>query len=119
MQILHFHETFVTYVSSLLLVLTAWRIADGASLFYTTMEPTKVNVLHPYALYVLFIQPAPVPGGARDDTAALVRILSSFVHKPNTIDHDHIVVPAGWDSWGRIAILCDTFDAKAWSQIRV
>ncbi|KAH9973042.1 hypothetical protein BGW80DRAFT_1459362 [Lactifluus volemus] len=39
-----------------------------------------------------------------------------FSHKPNTLDRDHIVVPAGWDSWGKFAVLRDGFDAKAWGE---
>ena len=39
-----------------------------------------------------------------------------FVHKPNTLDRDRIVVPGGWDSWGKIVVLRDGFDAKAWGE---
>jgi dynein light intermediate chain 1 len=39
-----------------------------------------------------------------------------FHHKPNTLDRDRIVVPAGWDSWGKIGVLRDGFDAKAWGE---
>jgi dynein light intermediate chain 1, cytosolic len=39
-----------------------------------------------------------------------------FTHKPNTLDRDHIIVPAGWDSWGKITILREGFDAKAWGE---
>jgi len=38
------------------------------------------------------------------------------LHKPNTLDRDRVVVPAGWDSWGKIAVLRDGFDAKAWGE---
>ena len=91
-------------------------LADGASLFYTTPQPTTLDILRLYALYVLFVRPTPAPGGALDGTAALVRNPISFPHKPNTIDHDRMVVPAGWDSWGKIAIPCDGFDAKTWGE---
>ena len=57
--------------------------------------------------------PAPSPDGALDSTAAPVRNPFPFVHKPNTLDRDRIVVPAGWVSWGKIAVLRDGFDAKA------
>ena len=36
------------------------------------------------------------------------------MHKPNPLDRDWIVVPAGWDSWGKISIMRDSFDAKMW-----
>ncbi|KAF8258590.1 hypothetical protein EI94DRAFT_1774165 [Lactarius quietus] len=51
----------------------------------------------------LFVPPAPTPDGAIDGTAAPVRNPFPFSHKPNTLDRDRIVVPAGWDSWGKIA----------------
>ncbi|KAH8984242.1 dynein light intermediate chain-domain-containing protein [Lactarius akahatsu] len=88
----------------------------GASLFYTTPQPTTLNVLRQYALHVLFVPPAPSPDGALDSTAAPVRNPFPFALKPNTLDRDRIVVPAGWDSWGKIAVLRDGFDAKAWGE---
>ena len=98
------------------LILMVRRIADGASLFYTTPQPTTLNVLRQYALHVLFVPPAPAPDGALDSTAAPIRNPFPFVNKPNTLDRDRIVVPAGWDSWGKIAVLRDGFDAKAWGE---
>lgn len=88
----------------------------GASLFYTTPQPTTLNVLRQYALHVLFVPPAPSPDGALDGTTAPMRNPFPFAHKPNTLDRDRIVVPAGWDSWGKIAVLRDGFDAKAWGE---
>ncbi|KAN0140374.1 Dynein light intermediate chain (DLIC) domain containing protein [Lactarius tabidus] len=88
----------------------------GASLFYTTPQPTILNVLRQYALHTLFVPSAPSPDGTLDSTAAPVRNPFPFVHKPNTLDRDRIVVPAGWDSWGKIVVLRDGFDAKAWGE---
>ena len=39
-----------------------------------------------------------------------------FQHKPNALDRDKIVIPAGWDSWGKIAVLREGFDAKLWGE---
>jgi len=39
-----------------------------------------------------------------------------FHQKPNTLDRDRIVVPAGWDSWGKIGVLRDGFEAKVWGE---
>jgi dynein light intermediate chain 1 len=39
-----------------------------------------------------------------------------FHHKPNTLDRDRIVVPAGWDSWGKIGVLREGFEAKVWGE---
>ena len=60
--------------------------------------------------------PAPSPGIAGTDAQAPVRNIFPFQHKPNTLDRDHIVVPAGWDSWGKISVLRDGFDAKIWGE---
>ena len=105
-----------------LLVLIALRfqlsilVTDGVGLFYTTPQPTTLNVLRQYALHTLFVPPAPAPDGALDGAAASARNAFPFSHKPNTLDRDRIVVPAGWDSWGKIAVLRDGFDAKAWGE---
>jgi len=88
----------------------------GAGLFYTTPQPTTLNVLRQYVLHTLFAPPAPAPDGALDGAAAPARNPFPFLHKPNTLDRDRIVVPAGWDSWGKIAVLRDGFDAKAWGE---
>lgn len=88
----------------------------GAGLFYTTPQPTILNVLRQYALHTLFVPPAPAPDGALDGAAAPARNAFPFSHKPNTLDRDRIVVPAGWDSWGKIAVLRDGFDARSWGE---
>ena len=61
------------------LILIAWT--DGASLFYTTPQPTTLNVLRQYALHVLFVPPAPSPDGAFDSTAAPVRNPFPFIRQ--------------------------------------
>jgi dynein light intermediate chain 1, cytosolic len=50
------------------------------------------------------------------EAQAPVRNLFPFMHKPNTLDRDRIVVPAGWDSWGKISVMRDGFDAKIWGE---
>ena len=62
------------------------------------------------ALHLLFMPPAPTPSSS--EAQAPVRNLFPFVHKPNTLECDRIVFPAGWDSWGRISVTRDGFDAK-------
>lgn len=86
---------------------------DGASLFYTTPLPDTLQVLRQYALHLLFMPPAPSPGS---ETVAPTRNLFPFPHKPNTLDRDHIVIPAGWDSWGKIAVMRDGFEPKLWGE---
>ena len=32
--------------------------------------------------------------------------------KPNVVDRDHVFVPSGWDSWGKIRVLREGFDVE-------
>ncbi|KAI0252051.1 hypothetical protein BJV78DRAFT_1361192 [Lactifluus subvellereus] len=91
-------------------------ILHGAGLSYTTTQPTTLNVLRQYALHVLFVPPALASDGFLDGATAPARNPFPFVHKPSTLNRDRIVIPAGWDSWGKIAVLCDGFDVKAWGE---
>jgi hypothetical protein len=92
-------------------------LLDGAALFYTTPLPANLQVLRQYALHMLFMPPAPSPAvAAGSEVQAPVRNLFPFTHKSNTLDRDRIVVPAGWDSWGKIGVLRDGFDAKVWGE---
>ncbi|CCM00180.1 uncharacterized protein FIBRA_02208 [Fibroporia radiculosa] len=87
----------------------------GAGLFYTTPQPDTLQILRQYALHLMFAPPAPSPGfSSGSDVPGLARNPFLFQHKPNTLDRDRIVVPAGWDSWGKISVLRDGFDAKLW-----
>ncbi|KAH9482492.1 Cytoplasmic dynein 1 light intermediate chain 2 [Psilocybe cubensis] len=89
----------------------------GAALFYTTPQPANLQVLRQYALHLLFMPPAPSPAmAASTEVQAPVRNIFPFNQKPNTLDRDRIVVPAGWDSWGKISVLRDGFDAKMWGE---
>ncbi|KAJ2929229.1 hypothetical protein H1R20_g7864, partial [Candolleomyces eurysporus] len=87
----------------------------GASLLYTTPLPATLQVLRQHALHLLFMPPAPSPG-MTTEVQAPVRNIFPFTHKPNTLDRDHILVPAGWDSWGKIGVLRDGFDARLWNE---
>lgn len=40
----------------------------------------------------------------------------SFAEKANVLDRDRILIPAGWDSWGKIVVLREGFEAKIWSE---
>jgi dynein light intermediate chain 1 len=59
--------------------------------------------------------PAPMPSSS-SEAQPPARNLFPFMHKSNTLDRDRIVVPAGWDSWGKISVMRDSFDAKMWSE---
>lgn len=94
------------------------NMIDGAALFYTTPVPSTLQILRQYALHLLFMPPAPSPSvTASSEVQAPVRKIFPFTHKPNTLDRDRIVVPAGWDSWGKISVLRDGFDAKMWGEV--
>ena len=41
-----------------------------------------------------------------------------MVNEPDTLNRDRIVVPAGWDSLGKIAVLRDGFDVNAWDEAK-
>ena len=64
-----------------------------------------ISTFHPTCTYAFIIW-----------STSSVRNVFPFVHQPNTLDRDLIVVPAGWDSWGKISVMRDGFDAKMWGK---
>ncbi|KAJ7126401.1 dynein light intermediate chain-domain-containing protein [Mycena crocata] len=89
----------------------------GAGLFYTTQHSATLQTLRQYALHMLFIPPAPSPAVASGAEAPTpVRNPFPFTQKPNYLDRDRIIVPAGWDSWGKITIMREEFEARTWSE---
>ncbi|KAJ7228234.1 dynein light intermediate chain-domain-containing protein [Mycena pura] len=102
---------------SIMQVLRTICLKYGAGLFYTTQNPNTLQTLRQYALHMLFIPPAPSPAVASGAEApAPVRNPFPFTQKPNYLDRDRIVVPAGWDSWGKVTIMREEFEARAWSE---
>ncbi|KAJ7246530.1 dynein light intermediate chain-domain-containing protein [Mycena haematopus] len=102
---------------SIMQVLRTICLKYGAGLFYTTPHPATLLSLRQYALHMLFLPPAPSPAvvsGA--EPPAPVRNPFPFTQKPNYLDRDRIVVPAGWDSWGKITIMREEFEARAWGE---
>ncbi|KAF7290898.1 hypothetical protein HMN09_01268200 [Mycena chlorophos] len=101
---------------SIMQVLRTICLKYGAGLFYTTQHPGTLQVLRQYALHMLFIPPAPSPAVASGAEApAPIRNPFPFTHKPNYLDRDHIVIPSGWDSWGKITVMREEFEARSWS----
>ena len=90
--------------------------ADGAGLFYTTQQPATLQVLRRYVLHLLFMPPPSPSMSTNSEAAAPLRNPFPFQHRTNTLDRDRIVVPAGWDSWGKITVLREGFDAKSWGE---
>ena len=64
--------------------LFAWHSLDRASLLYTTLQPTTLNVLRHYALHVRFVPTAPAPDSLLDGTTVPICSSFSLVHEPNT-----------------------------------
>lgn len=68
-------------------------------------------------LHLLFMPAAPSPGMTTGTEApAPIRNPFVFHHRPNTLDRDRIVIPAGWDSWGKIGVLREGFEARVWGE---
>lgn len=57
-----------------------------------------------------------MPTSTSTEIIASIRNPFPFAHKPNALDRDHIVIPTGWDSWGKINILREGFDNKLWGE---
>lgn len=93
-----------------MLLLNSTTLVDGAALFYTTPQPSTLSILRQYVLHFLFAPPPPPA-----DLPPL-KYPFSFPHRPNTLDRDRIIAPAGWDSWGKIGVLRDGFDAAKWGE---
>ncbi|KZO98132.1 DLIC-domain-containing protein [Calocera viscosa TUFC12733] len=82
----------------------------GAALFYTTHAPQTLANLRSYALHLLFI-PTPVA-----PNEPLPRNPFPFAQRANALDRDRILIPVGWDSWGKIKILREDFDVRRWGE---
>jgi len=88
----------------------------GAALSYTTQQPRTLSILRQYALHLLLTPSTPSPVIGSTEPPAPSRNPFPFLHRPNTLDRDRVLVPTGWDSWGKIAVLRDGFDAKVWGE---
>ena len=90
--------------------------ADGAALFYTSPLPATVSVLRQYVLHFLFAPNPPQPAIGSSDIPAPARNPFPFKEAANVLDRDRIVVPAGWDSYGKISILREGFQPARWAE---
>lgn len=92
--------------------------ADGASLFYTApTQPSTYTVLVQYLLHRLYTTPPPL-NPPDDEPPAPSSTRFPFPHRANVLDRDAVLVPVGWDSWGKINVLREGFDTarvnRAW-----
>ncbi|KAH9995054.1 hypothetical protein BJV77DRAFT_268914 [Russula vinacea] len=88
------------------------RCNNSTGLFSAPPQLTTRNVLRPYALHVLFVPPAPAPGGVSDGMAAPVRDLH---FRCSTFQTLSIVTELsfGGGGYGKITVLRYGFDTKA------
>ncbi|KAM0755401.1 hypothetical protein T439DRAFT_320094 [Meredithblackwellia eburnea MCA 4105] len=103
--------------------LRAVALKYGAAIFYTShSRPESFSKLRSYILHRLFVQPPIQPASSL--TASALGTLAPqssptasrtfpFNVRANVVDRDQVLVPTGWDSWGKIRILRDRFDADA------
>lgn len=121
--------------------LRAIALRHGASLIFTShSRPESFVDLRSYLLHRMFAPPATssssvaaatVPNGTTAKgvngsspaaaTAAPVASATAsrafgFNLRANSVDRDQLLVPAGWDSWGKIKILRERFDPEAFGK---
>lgn len=110
------HEVYVIPTSFTIFYIFYVLYTDGAGLFYTTQQPQTLSTLRQYVLHLLFAPPAPSAVLGNSDVPIPARNTFPFRQRPNILDRDRVLVPAGWDSWGKIAVLREGFDAKLWGE---
>lgn len=83
---------------------TLFFYIDGAALFYTsTSHPQTYAQLRQYILHRTF---------SADNKPISMRSLYSYQVKAQIVDRDVVVVPAGWDTWGKVKALQKDFDCQ-------
>lgn len=90
---------------------------DGAALFYTApTQPQTYTILRQYLLHRLYTIPPPLHPA--ENAAPTPASPFPFAQRANVLDRDAVMVPAGWDSYGKINVLRDRFDParilRAW-----
>ncbi|SPO32563.1 related to dynein light-intermediate chain [Ustilago trichophora] len=99
----------------------------GAALFYTSsMRAQSIDILRSYLLHRLFtpsnvsLQSQQLSSGntlsaatTSNSAAAGGVAVFGFPYRASTTDRDTLLVPAGWDSWGKIKALREPFDCRS------
>ncbi|WWC90205.1 uncharacterized protein L201_005138 [Kwoniella dendrophila CBS 6074] len=96
-------------------VLRTICLAYGASLFYTApTQPITYTLLRSHLLHRLFTLPPSLSPNTITTTESSTQHVAStrfpFPHRANVLDRDAVMVPSGWDSWGKINVLREGFD---------
>ncbi|KAK9762666.1 hypothetical protein K7432_011382 [Basidiobolus ranarum] len=82
----------------------------GAALFYTsTHRQETLGSLRQYILHRLLGIPS-------DHSNTLVHTTFPFNTRAQVVERDLVIVPSGWDSWGKIKVLRDGFDCESISK---
>lgn len=95
------------------------RYTDGAALFYTARsKPESIEVLRSYILHRLFIPTTSSSNPTNTTSSSNLTPTKtgptfSFPHKASTIEREVLLVPSGWDSFGKINALREGFDCKS------
>lgn len=85
-------------------VLRTICLSYGAALFYTSQtQPATYTLLRDYLVHRLYTTPGP-----QGEPVARY----PFAHRANVLDRDAVLVPSGWDSWGKINVLREGFDLQ-------
>lgn len=101
--------------------LAAIRVAGlmyGASVFYTTTgKPKTFSTLRQHILHRLYTTPPALHLQPSSPVAQFTNTAKSnsqfpFPFRANQLDRDSIMIPAGWDSWGKIEILKEGFNCQ-------
>ena len=97
----------------------------GAALFYTSsMRTQSIDILRSYLLHRLFTPSTSASQQqadgnsssatlAQNSAAAGGQAVFGFAYRASTTDRDTLLVPAGWDSWGKIKALREPFDCRS------
>ncbi|KAK4688250.1 dynein cytoplasmic 1 light intermediate chain, partial [Tremellales sp. Uapishka_1] len=93
-------------------VLRTISLTYGASLFYTApTQPQTYTLLRQYLLHRFYTLPPPLnPSSSEPAPSAPSSARFPFQYRANVLDRDAVIVPSGWDSWGKINVLRDGFD---------
>lgn len=80
-------------------------------MFHTSStQPTTYTLLRSYLLHRLHTSGTP-----KDDNTSISQPISKFPfpYRANVLDRDAVMVPSGWDTWGKINVLRDGFDPSS------
>ncbi|KAL7009331.1 hypothetical protein EMMF5_000961 [Cystobasidiomycetes sp. EMM_F5] len=115
----HLTSEQVEYIQQCLRVIC---LQYGASLFFTSQRQPQTFVrLRAYVLHRLFLpfQSANILSASMGhDTRSMSSAAQSFPfqYRANVLDREQIMVPTGWDTWGKIKILREETDLPAMHQ---